>query len=122
MKIEVWGKGLAVLGVGLVLALGLTGCGGGDNDAEPAPPSASETSAATQTSAPAETSAPAQPRQAPASEQTSEAPGGVPTAGIGGMVDGGYITFEAPAQVAWNVADSPAKGFAVARINVGSYP
>lgn len=103
-------KTIAAIGASIALALGFTACGG--DEAEPAETSASETMAPDATDAPETTEA----------EPTEETPSGPASEGTGGMVDGGYITFEVPDGVTWEVNDSPYIGYAVARINVGSFP
>lgn len=107
------GKSAAIIGVGLALAVGLTGCGGD----EPAPAASSTMGG---TSAPAPATSAADPAPAESTEQAD--PGAAPTEGVGGQVDAGYMRFEVPDGMSWEVADSPCKGYAVARVHVGSFP
>lgn len=54
---------------------------------------------------------------------TSTEPSGDATEGTGpSAVDAGYLTLNVPAGVKWEVADSPANGFAVSRVVLNGMP
>jgi len=101
--------------IGVALAVSLVGCGG--DEAEPSTPASAEATEAAEATEQATESAEAQPAE---DAETDDAAGA--TEGTGGTVDVGYMVFEVPDGISWDVGESPYTGFAVARVHVGSFP